>query len=167
LIKPRKTIRFAVACATAFLLSLAALQAQSFQQLTPFLIELPGWQGGKPDGMAMQMPGASMITATREYERGNARLTAQIITGPAAQGALAPIRSGIKIETSDSRMSSSTVDGFAVLRTYQVADKSGAVMVALGAAALFSLNFEGVTEDEALALAQRFNWKAIQAALPR
>jgi hypothetical protein len=40
-------------------------------------------------------------------------------------------------------------------------------MVALGAAALFSLNFEGVTEDEALALAQRFNWKAIQAALPK
>jgi len=39
-------------------------------------------------------------------------------------------------------------------------------MVALGASALFSVSYNGMTEDEALPLAQKFDWKAIQAATP-
>jgi hypothetical protein len=37
-------------------------------------------------------------------------------------------------------------------------------MVALGKNALFSLSYSGITEDEALALAEKFDLKAIQAA---
>jgi len=32
---------------------------------------------------------------------------------------------------------------------------------------VFNLAFTGVPEDEAFALAKRFDWKAIQAALPK
>ena len=46
----------------------------------------------------MEMPGNSMITATREYHRDAARLTASIIIGAAAQGALAATKTGINIE---------------------------------------------------------------------
>ena len=32
---------------------------------------------------------------------------------------------------------------------------------------MFNLTFSGVTEDEGLELARKFDWKAIQAALPK
>jgi hypothetical protein len=135
---------------------------QSFQRFVPFLVDLPGWTGKKADGMAMEMAGTSMITATRAYERGDAKLNAQIITGPAAQGALAATKSGIKLETSEMHMSSSTIDGVPVTRTYTVSNKSGAILVALSGSAMFNLTFTNVTEDEALALVKKFDWKAMQ-----
>ena len=52
-------------------------------------------------------------------------------------------------------------------RTFTVHDKSGAIVVGLADNALFSLSFNGVPEDEAFALARRFDWKGIQAALAK
>ncbi len=99
----------------------STVQAQpAFQRFFPFLVDLPGWKGDKPDGVSMEMPGNSMITATRKYERGEASLDAQIIMGAAAKGAVAATHSGMHIETSNMRMSSSTIDGLAVTRTYTV-----------------------------------------------
>jgi hypothetical protein len=149
------------------LLPSAAKAEQAFQRFIPLLVDLPGWQGKKPDGMSMEMPGNSMITATREYDRGDARLNAQIIIGAAAQGALAATHTGMKIETSEGHMITTTVDGLPVTRTYTFKDKSGAVLVELSPSAMFSLSFNGLAEDEALKLAQSFNWKAIKAALPK
>lgn len=151
----------------AYLALASTAQAQAFQRFYPLLIDLPGWQGGKPDGMAMEIPGSSMITASREYKRGDARLNAQVLTGAQAQGAAAAASAGVKIETSEARMSTSTINGLPVTRTYTFKDKSGAVMVILGPSAVFMFTFNGVAEDEGLKLAQQFNWKAIQAAIPK
>jgi len=171
MIDRRRAVHLAVAAAVlaaVWQVPLSTAKAQqSFQRFLPLLVDLPGWTGAKPDGMAMEMPANSIVTATREYRRGDATLNAQVITGPAAQGALAATASGMTIETGDMRMSTSTVDGLAVARTFTVHDKSGAVLVALGPSAMFSLSFNGVAEDEALALARRFDWKTIQAAIPK
>ena len=147
--------------------SSTARAEQAFARFIPFLIDLDGWQGKKADGLSMEMPGNSMITATREYQRGAARLHAQIITGAAAQGALAATQTGMNIETSDGRMNTSTIDGFPASRTFNFKDKSGAIIVALGKSAMFSVSFNGLADDEALTLAKKFDWKAIQAALPK
>ena len=162
MIDRRRAIRLALATLSAAWLPTAARAQQSFQRFLPFLIDLPGWKGNKPDGMAMEIAGTGMITATRGYERGDARLNAQVITGPAAQAALAATSAGIKIETGDLRMSTSTIDGLQVTRTFTASLKSGAILVALSANAVFTLTFTGVAEDEALTLAQKFDWKAIQ-----
>ena len=67
---------------TAWLALVSAAQAQqAFQRFFPLLIELPGWQADKPDGVAMEIPGSQMISATREYQRGEARLNAQVLIG--------------------------------------------------------------------------------------
>lgn len=153
--------------ATWLLRSSPAHAQQSFQRFLPMLVDLQGWKGNKPDGVSMEMPGNSMVAATREYERGDARLNAQIIIGAAAQGALATIAAGMKVETNDARMSTSTIDGLQVATTFTKSDKSGAILVALGASALFTLSFNGVAEEEALTLAKKFNWKAIQAAIAK
>ena len=90
------------------------------------------------------------------------KLNAQIITGPAAQGALAATKSGIKLETGDMHMSTSTIDGLSVTRTYMVSSKSGTILVGLSGSAMFNLTFTGITEDEALTLVKKFDWKAMQ-----
>ena len=51
-----------------------------------------------------------------------------------------------------------------VLKAYNSKDKSGTLIVALSKNAMFSLAYEGVSEDEALPLADKFDWKALQAA---
>jgi hypothetical protein len=152
----------------AWLLQFSAARAdQAFARFFPFLVDLDGWQGKKPDGLSMEMPGNSMITAAREYQRGPARLHAQILVGPAAKGVLATTQTGMNIETSEGRMTTSTIDGMKVTRTFNFKDKSGAILVALGDNSVFSFSFNGVPDDEALTLAKKFDWKAIQAAQPK
>jgi hypothetical protein len=157
-------LAFAALALAGLLPSSSARAEQAFARFFPFLIELDGWQGKKPDGVSMEMPGNNMITATREYERGPARVHAQVLVGAAARGALAVAQTGMKLETSEGRMNTSTIDGFQVTRTFNFKDKSGAILVALGTNAMLSFSFNGIPDDEALTLAKKFDWKAIQAA---
>ena len=113
--------------------------------------------------MAMELAGSNMVTATRAYERGSAKVNASVLTGAPAQGALAATNSGFKIETADMHMTTSTVDGMQVTKTYTNSSKSGAILVALGSNAVFTLTYTGIPEDEAMGLAQKFDWKGIQA----
>jgi hypothetical protein len=169
MIDRRRTLRLALAGlpAAAFLLPRAAGADQVFERFYPFLVDLPGWTGNKPEGMAMQMASMSIITATREYRREAARVHAGIMTGPAAQGGLAMIQSGMKLDTADAHMSIDTVDGLKLARAYTMKDQSGAILVGLADNALFSFAFNKLAEDEAFTLARKFDWKAIQAALPK
>ena len=167
MIDRRFAVRLVLAALPAAWLALSSAQAQDFQKFVPFLVDLPGWTGAKADGMAMQMPGMSMITATRDYTRGSSKLTASVISGSTAQGMLAAVQSGVKIETAELHISTTTVDGVTVARTFNVPEKSGSVLVQLGPNALFSLSFTALPEDEAFTLARRFDWKAIQGALPK
>ena len=155
------TAVLAVAC------SPAAPAQENFKRFYPFLIDLTGWTGSKPDGLALEMPGNSMTTAGREYRRGDARINAQVVTGPAAQAALSVTKTGVKLETGDVHMVTSTINGMAVATAYTVHDKSGTVLVALAPSAMFSISFNGLGEDEALVLAKQFDWKGIQAELPK
>ncbi len=168
MIDRRHALRLALAALpAAALLRPRARAEQAYERLYAFLIDLPGWTGEKPDGMAMQMGGMNMMTATRKYKRTGAHLDAGILMGAPAQGGLSMIQSGMKLETPEARMSVETVDGFKLAKTFTMKDKSGAILVGLAANALFSLAFNGVAEDEALALAKHFDWKAMQAALPK
>jgi hypothetical protein len=137
---------------------------QPFQRFLPLLVDLAGWQGEKPDGMSMQMSDTSMTTATRDYERSPAKVHASVVIGQAAEGALAPIQTGMKIQTSEGHMITDTMRGMPVMKTFNTRDKSGALIVALSKNAMFSLAYEGVSEEEALQLADKFDWKALQAA---
>jgi hypothetical protein len=136
----------------------------AFQRLTPLLIDIDGWQGKKPDGMSMDMLNGSMTTATREYDKGPARLHASVVVGQMAIGALTPLVTGMNINTSEGHMLTDTLHGMKVIESYTTAQKSGALLVALDKDAMFGLPYNGMSEDEALALAEKFDWKAIQAA---
>ena len=169
MINPRRATCFAlVAFSILWPLGPSSVRAeQAFQRFLPLLVDLGGWQGKKPDGMSIEMPNNSMTTATRDYQRGAAQLHAGVVMGQAAAGALAPIQSGMNVETTDGHMITSTMHGLPVMKTFNTQQKSGTIIVALGKDAMFSLSYNGVTEDEALSLAEKFDWKAIQAAAQR
>ena len=137
---------------------------QAFARFLPLLVDLDGWQGDKADGMSMEMPGNSMISAKRDYTRGAAKLQVTVLMGPAAAGALAPTKTAIKLETSEGHMITTTLNGFPVTKTYNIPQKSGALLIALGPSALLTVSYNGLSEDDGLALAKKFDWKAIQAA---
>ena len=169
MIDRRRTLRLALMAlpATTWLASRAARAAQPFERFFPFLIDLPGWTGAKPDGMSMQLGGLDMLTATRKYTREDARLEVGIMSGATAKAGLAMLKSGMKLETSEGHVITETVDGVKLARTYTVKDKSGAIFVGLTDSALFNFAYTGITEEEALGLAKRFDWKAMQAGLPK
>jgi hypothetical protein len=163
--KPRYPIFIAaLALLTILPIGFARAADQPFQRLLPLLVDLGGWQGQKADGMSMQMSGTSMSTATRDYVRGPAKLHAIVMVGQSAEGALAPIQSGMNLQTPDGHMVTATLRGMPVLKAYNSKDKSGSLMVALDKNAMFNFSYEGMAEDEALALADKFDWKAMQAA---
>ncbi len=137
---------------------------QAFQRFLPLLVDLDGWQGKKPDGMSMDLPNASVTTATRDYQRGSAQAHAQVIKGQAAAGAMAPIRAGMNLQTPDGHMMTTTMHGMQVLKNFTTKEKSGALIVALSNDAVFNFTYQGLSEEEAVALAEKFDWKAIQAA---
>jgi hypothetical protein len=166
MINRRYAVRVAFAALPAAWLfgSSVARSDQAVQRFLPFLADIEGWQGKKPEGFSMEASGTNMITATREYQRGSAHLQVQVITGAAAMGALAATRTGMNIETSQGRMNTSTIDGVQVTRSFNTKDQSGAILVALGTSEMFSISFRGIGYDDALSLAKKFDWKAIQAA---
>ena len=159
--------RFSIVCfVSAFLLLLpvASRADQAFQRFLPLLVDLDGWQGKKPDGMSMEMANMSMTTATRDYQKGSAQLHASVMIGQTAGATLAPLQNGMNVQTTEGHMVSGTMHGMPVLKSFTTKDKSGSLMVGLGKEALFTIAYNGLTEDEALALAEKFDWKAIQAA---
>lgn len=150
--------------AAGLLHPVVACADQAFARFLPLLVDLDGWQGNKPDGMSMEMPGNSMTSAKRDYKRGAAQLQVTVLTGPAATGALAPTKTAMKVETSEGHMITTTLNGFPATKTYNIPQKSGALLIALGPSALLTVSYNGLSEDDALALANKFDWKAIQAA---
>jgi hypothetical protein len=161
---PRSVVLSLLLALTALSLASPARADQAFQRFLPLFIDLDGWQGKKPDGMSMEMPNASITTATRDYQRGPAQVHASVMIGQTATGAMAPILSGMNVTTTEGHMLTTSMQGMQVLKSYTTAQKSGALLVALDKEAMFSFSYSGISEDEALALAGKFDWKALQAA---
>jgi hypothetical protein len=137
---------------------------QAFARFLPLFVDLAGWQGDKADGVSMEMPGNSMTSAKRDYSRGASQLHVTVLMGQAATGALAPMQAGIHVETSEGHMITATINSFPVTKSYNVPQKSGALLIALGPSAVLTVSYNGISEDDALALAGKFDWKAFQAA---
>ena len=165
----RTAIRTALATLPAAWLALSSRAgAQDSQKLTTFLVDLPGWTSNNADGPPILIPaGANMVRATRSYKRGSAKINAGIVIGDGVPGTLLIMQNFVKHEIPGLRMSSSPVNGFAVLRSFATKENISTIMVAFSTNACFVFYSEGIPEDEAFGLARRFDWKGMQAALPK
>ena len=164
MVRPRQVIFSSIVALTMMCPLSQALADQAFQKFLPLLVDLDGWQGKKPDGMSMNMTDVTMTTATRDYEKGPAQVHASVTLGQAAGLALAPLTAGMNIQTTEGHMLTATMHGMPVMKSFTTKDKSGALIVQLGENAVFTFSYNGITEDEAMPLAEKFDWKAIQTA---
>lgn len=165
----RRATLLAVASLAAMLMAVVA-SAQSYQALVPFLIDLPQWQGEKPDGMSMQAQGQEMSWATRAYKRGDAELSVMVGVGhPLA--AQAEQMTTSSFQSDETSMETGPLRGFQVARMHTKADKSGMIMVMLSPGnakgAMLMVQYTGLEPRDALALAERFDWAAMQRASRR
>jgi hypothetical protein len=167
MIDRRAAIRILLAALPVAWLAVAPTRAQDVQKLLPLLVDLPRWTGEHAQRWEFA---PSVIGALRTYKRGDAMLEAKFlrIAGEIPPGD-PPFNHppGTNYATAERHLIASTVDGFYTLRDFYPRGKDGQVMVQLRRNAFFGLKFEGVSEDEAFSLARRFDWKAIEAALPK
>jgi len=130
---------------------------QFYQRFIPFLIELPGWTGLPPTGTERETKDGPVVTASRFYQRGDARFNIWIMSGNAAALATG---SHAYINIRWAHDSTSTINGFEV-RTLST-PIAVLVDIALGPNGTFGLIFNGISEDEAMTIAQKFDWKGVR-----
>ena len=140
------------------------LCAQAHTGLYPLLVDLPGWSGEQPEGMSMDTSGMKLINAAREYTKGASELTAAVIVGNQQMAQAAKQAGSMNIETDKQRIAVKQVRGYTVQIVFDKQDRSGAVTIVLAEQkpVLFTLVFEGISDDEAMSLAERFDWNAIK-----
>lgn len=147
----------------------APVLAGEYDQLTALLQDLKGWTAEPARGMAMDMGGTKMINAARQYQKGTAEITAMVMKGnqAMAQGSMQPM----KAESGTAKFALSTIGGFKVQSVYDKAEKSGAIVVFLskheGQGTIFTMGYEGLSEKEGLAMARKFDWKKMKAAVDK
>lgn len=159
---------FCGACATLALgLPLVANAQPSLAALGALLIDIPGWQGEKPDTMNASHGGITVSYAARRYEQGEKQIMTMLGRSgleQQAQMAGGGRQGDFSMETEGTSLRSRTIRGFRVFTAYNGTDKDGLVLVYLSTngATTFVLQFEGITLDDALTHAQRFDWTAMQ-----
>lgn len=157
-------------CSLAWGITSIAAAQPSLTALAALLIDIPGWQAEKPDTMNMTQGAISVSYASRSYEQGEKRITAML--GRSGVEQQIPMAAGnrqedFSMDAGGTSLRLRTLRGFRVFTAYEAADKDGMVLVYLGGntATTFVLQFDGITLDEALAHAQRFDWTAMQRTI--
>jgi len=147
----------------------AIAYADNHEVLTPLLIDQPGWDAQEAEGMSMDMGTMKMITASRTYTQDSKEMDAMLIIGNQAmtQGKMQQM----KAESLDTKVSITNIDGFNVQTVYDKNDKSFSVVVFLSQSqtkgAMFMLSGKGLSENEALGIAKKFNWKNMKATVEK
>jgi len=172
--KRRRLVITSAVAAVCMLVALCAY-SQSYNSLTPLLVDLPGWSGESPQGMDLDYSGTRAITATREYEQGDKTANAAIIVGRQMEGTWnAAYQEGFMMETTEISMAVERIRGFLVFHSFDKTSSNGVIVVLIQEAspdgsegAVFSFAFEGVGKDEGMKLAQRFDWNKMKAAVSK
>lgn len=149
--------------------------SQSYNSLLPLLVDLSGWSGESPEGMDFDYGGTKAIAATREYEQGDKNVTAAILVGRQMEGSWNPaFQEGFKMETTEMSMVVEQIKGFLVFHTFDKTSSEGVVVVLIqepapdgSEGAIFSFAFEGVSRDEGMKLAQKFDWNRMKTAFSK
>jgi len=154
----------------------AALFAASYDPLLPLLVDLAGWQAEKAEGLDLSQAGMQSVSVFREYTSGGKGLSTAILLGTQVGATwMSEYREGFKVESTGSAMEVRRIDGFLVYQGFDTEDSSGGIIVLLiettaekpETGAVFAFTFDGIPLDEALKLAQKFDWKKMKEVAAR
>ena len=149
------------------------LLAASYDPLLPLLVELAGWQAKKAEGVDLNQAGMLGVSVFREYASDERSIAAAIMLGSQVGVTWLPeYEEGFKVQSGAGLMEVRKINGFLVHIGFDAEDSSGGVVVLLipavadkpASGAAFALSFEGLALDDALKLAQKFDWKKMRDA---
>ncbi len=148
--------------AMVFLLPPVAAQQYS-NQLKKELIDLPGWKGADADGADMIFNQMKLITASREYTKGDAQVTVGIlITNTGTQAGKIPT---VLYEDEDGFAKTQKIKGYDAYVVYDKKEHNGSIIVILlndPIAMLVTLNYEKIGWQEAVDLMKKFDLDAMK-----
>ena len=151
------------------LLNSAGFCAEPSDNLKPLLIDLKGWKAEKPEGASINMSGMKMINAIRHYGNGDKNFDVTILVGSSTMIQSQP--QAVNVETSDTKVTSSEMDGFNVIQTFDKNENNGYIVINLDKktteGSLFMVNYSGISPEEALKIAKKYNWKKIKSVTNR
>jgi len=165
-----KRLRIAgIVVCTVFISLVSILNAQTDVKLKAFLINVKGWTGGKPEGMAMSMGSMKMANAMREYRNKDKKIIVAV-TITSSETTLGKIEKISKKDAPDNvKIVTKKVNGFTLKQVYakERGKQNGTILIRLygkddAKGAVFMLNYENVPDKEALSIAKKFNWKGIK-----
>jgi len=166
MMKRMNILRRALASAAVFtaLFWAASVSADQSDKLKPLLVDLKGWQAETAEGAAIDMGGIKMINAVRNYTSGGKSIGATIIVGSNAmiQGQM----QSVNVETAESKVTTSELDGFKAVNSYDKNEKSGGIVINIlkkdPDGSMFVISYSGMAPDEAWAIVKNFDLKKIK-----
>jgi hypothetical protein len=160
-------------CVAALILLLPAVNIfpQSYKNLLPLLVDLPGYRGEDPEGMDVSSTDLKAVSVSREYSKGESELHAGILVGQQSAGVWNPgYQEGLKMETPEGLMEVKQEGGFLMFHSYNKSKQEGMIAVLLdkggaegNGGAVFVFAYKGIDNKDGLSLAKKFDWKKIQA----
>ena len=145
---------------------LIAQNLPSYKQLCSFLVDIKGWKAEKCNGIKMKSNLGSMVSATRRYYKGEKNFEVSIFSGMQAMGYWTQFSTNLQMETNEVLIKTTNIKGYPVGINISKADKSGGIFVCLNknsqqCNAILVLNFEKLSKEEALKIAQKYDWDKI------
>jgi len=137
--------------------------------LFPCFINLPGWEAEEASGMdpddwvIVAGEKRDLIIATRDYEKGDKSFSAVIQVGPSVAALYAEMEDG-QFDSGGIHITIQKINGFKTYIDFKKDDESSTcdIKVVLFADKEFQgllwFTSEGLTEKEALDIAQKFDW---------
>ncbi len=146
--------------------SLNAQNLPSYKQLCNSLIDIRGWKAEKCNGINMNSNMGTMVSATRNYYKGDKSFEVSIFSGMQAMGYWTQFSTNLQMETNEVYIKTTKIKGYPVGINISKKDKNGGIFVCLSknsqqCNAILVLTFEKLSKDEALKIAQKFDWDKI------
>ena len=133
------------------------------------MIDLPNYEAEAAEGSSMEAMGIKMINASRTYESDDSELTATIVISNKIQDT--KMLEDVEVESDEAGASIKTINGFKVTENYSKEDKEGAIMIFIAEnetlSGFFSINYEGISKEDALDLAKKFDWSQIKTKVEK
>ncbi|MBN1998625.1 hypothetical protein JW935_13785 [candidate division KSB1 bacterium] len=139
--------------------------ADPTENLKSLLVDLEGWEAEEADGSSVDMGGVKVINVARSYSNGDYSLDVTILLGSNVM--ILGQTQELNAETEDGKVTTSDIDGFNVIQAFDKTEKDGSIVVTLekktAEGAMFIVSYEGISEEEALEIAKKFDWEKIKA----
>jgi hypothetical protein len=161
--------------AACFLVPVLDLAAADLEGLKALMIDLPGWEANTVDGTDVSAGGIRALMVSRSYQNGDRMFEPTILFGTQAETAWLPAyKEGYKAETADGIIEVRRINGFLAYDLFEKESGSGGILVLLleakpgaGNGAVLAVSYDGMSREEAMKIAQRFNWTRMKEQVGR